>query len=48
MHSDFVDAIKDTLFGTIFIAFYNEEFEKNKSIKFTQSVLKIVDQYERD
>ena len=48
-HSDnFVDAMKETPFGPIFMAFYNEEFGAEKGLKSNISVLKIVDQYDRD
>ena len=40
--------MKVTLFGALFIAFYNEDFKKDKGSKSTQSVLKIVDWYDRD
>ena len=45
---DFVDAMKETLFGPIFMAFYNEEFGDEKDLKSNISVLKIVDQYDKD
>ena len=48
IQADFVDAIKETPFGPIFMAFYNEEFGAEKSLKSNISVLKIVDQYDRD
>ena len=37
--------MKETLFGAIFIAFYNEEFGADKGMKSNISVLKTVDQY---
>ena len=40
--------MKETLFGAIFIAFYNNEFGANKDIKSNISVLKIVDQYDKE
>ena len=45
---DFVDAMKETPFGPIFMALYNEEFGAEKGLKSNISVLKIVDQYDRD
>ena len=46
--TDFVNAMKETLFGAIFIAFYNEEFGANKDMKSNINVLKIVDRYDRE
>jgi len=43
IHADFVDAMKETLFGPIFMAFYNEEFDTEKGLKSNISLLKIVD-----
>ena len=40
--------MKETSFGPIFMAFYNEEFDIEKGLKSNISVLKIVDQYDRD
>ena len=48
IHPDFVNAMNETPFGTIFIAFYNEKFGGDKGLKSNISVLKIVDQYVRD
>ena len=33
IQSDFVNAMKETLFGAIFMAFYNEEFGGDKGLK---------------
>ena len=46
--ANFVDAIKETPFNTIFMAFYNKEFRAEKGLKLNISVLKIVEQYDRD
>ena len=43
-----MNAMKETPFGAIFIAFYNEEFGADKGMKLNISVLKIVDQYDRE
>ena len=48
IQADFVDAMKVTLFCPIFMAFYNEEFGAEKGLKSNISLLKIVDQYDRD
>ena len=48
IHSDFINAMKDTPFGPIFMAFYNEKFGINKSLKSKISVLKIVKHYNKD
>ena len=48
IQDDFVDAIKEDPLGPIFMAFYNEEFGAEKGLKLNISVLKIVDQYDRD
>jgi len=40
--------MKETPFGAIFIAFYNEEFGADKNMKSNISVLKIVDRYDMD
>ena len=48
IQADFVDAMKETPFGPIFMAFYNEEFGAGKGLKSKISVLKIVNQYDRD
>ena len=48
IQADFLDAMKDTPFGPIFMAFYNEEFGTEKGLKSNISVLKIVNQYDRD
>ena len=40
---DFMNAMKETPFGAIFIAFYNKEFGADKGMKSNISVLKIVD-----
>ena len=45
IQSDFVNAMKETLFGAIFIAFYNEEFGADKGMNSNISVLKIVNRY---
>ena len=44
IRADFVGAMKETSFGPIFMAFYNEEFGGEKGLKSNISVLKIVDQ----
>jgi len=43
---DFVNVMKETPFYAIFLAFYNEEFGADKSMKSNITVLKIVDQYD--
>ena len=48
IQANFVNAMKETPFGAIFIAFYNEEFGADKGMKSNISVLKIVDQYDRE
>ena len=48
IQADFVDAMKETPFGPIFMAFYNEEFCAEKGLKSNISVLKIVDNYDRE
>ena len=48
IQADFVDAMKETLFGPIFMTFYNEEFSAKKGLKSNISVLKTVDQYDRE
>ena len=48
IRADFVNAMKETPFGAIFIAFYNEDFSADKGLKSNISVLKIVDQYDRE
>ena len=40
--------MKETPVGAIFIVFYNEEFGADKSKKSNISVLKIIDQYNRE
>ena len=47
IQGNFVNAMKETPFGPIFMAFYNEEFGAEKGLKSKISVLKIVDQYDR-
>ena len=42
IQTDFVKAMKETSFGAIFIAFYNEEFGTDNCMKSNISVLKIV------
>jgi len=37
--------MKETPFGAIFMAFYNEKYKGDKDLKSNISVLKIVDQY---
>ena len=48
IHPDFVNAMKETPFSIIFMAFYNKKFGGDKGLKSNISVLKIVDQYDRD
>jgi len=48
IQADFVDAMKVTPFGSIFMAFYNKEFGAEKGLKSNISLLKIVNQYDRD
>ena len=43
--ADFVDAMKETLFDPIFMAFYSEEFGAEKGLKSNVSVLKIVENH---
>ena len=43
IQANFVDAMRETPFGLIFMAFYNEEFGVEKGLKSNISVLKIVD-----
>ena len=43
-----MNSMKETPFGAIFIAFYNEECGADKGMKSNISVLKIVDQYDRE
>ena len=45
---DFVNGMKKIPFGAIFMAFYNEEFGADKGLKLNISVLKIVNQYDRE
>ena len=40
--------MKDTPIGLTFMVFLNEKFRTEKGLKFNISVLKIVDQYDRD
>ena len=40
--------MRETPFGTIFMAFYIEEFKGEKGLKSNISVLKIVNQYDKD
>ena len=40
--------MKETSFGITLMAFYSENFGEDKSLKLNVSVLKIVDQYDRD
>jgi len=47
IQADFVNTMRKTPFGPIFMAFYNEEFGGNKGLKSDISLLKIVDQYDR-
>ena len=47
IQADFVNAMKETP-AAIFISFYNEEFGADKGMKSNISVLKIVNQYDRD
>ena len=47
-HSDFINVMKDTLFCPTFMAFYSKQFGIYNGLKFNISVLKIVDQYDRD
>ena len=48
IQANFVNAMKETPFGAIFRAFYNEEFGTDKGMKSNINVLKIVDQYDRN
>ena len=43
IQADFINAMKETPFGPIFMAFYNEEFGAETGLKSNISVLKIVD-----
>ena len=43
IQTDFVYAMKETPFGVVFMAFYNEEFDADKELKLNIRVLKIVD-----
>ena len=47
IHSDFVNAMKETLFRNIFMTFYSDDFGADKDLKSNISVMKIVDQYAR-
>jgi len=40
--------MRETPFGTIYMAFYSEKFRGDKSLKSNISVLKIINQYDRD
>ena len=44
--ANFVEAMKNTPFGPIFMAFYNEEFAAEKALKSNLAVLRILDQYD--
>ena len=46
IQADFVNAMRETPFGPIFMAFYNEEFGGDKHLKSNISLLKTVDQYD--
>ena len=48
IHADFVEAMNNTPFGPIFMAFYNEQFGAEKGLKSNVAVLRILDQYDRD
>jgi hypothetical protein len=50
MISDLVNAMKDTPFGALFMAFYNGDFsdDESKGYKSNVAVLRIVDAYDRD
>ena len=48
IQADFVEALNNTPFGPIFMAFYNEEFGAEKGLKSNVVVLRILDQYDRD
>ena len=48
IQADFVNAMRDTPFGPIFMAFYNEEFGGDKGLKSNINLLIIVDQYDRE
>ena len=41
LQADFVNAMKETPFGPIFMTFYNEEFGAEKGLKSNISVLKL-------
>ena len=43
IHPDFINAMKETPFDTIFMTFYNEELGGDKRLKLNISILKIVD-----
>jgi len=40
--------MKQTPFGVIFLAFYNEEFGADKGLKSNVTILKTVNQYDRE
>ena len=48
IHPYFVNAMEEIPFSKIFMAFYNEEFGGDKGLKSNISVMKIVDQHDRD
>ena len=48
IQADFVEAMKNTPFGPIFMAFYNKDFGDEKSLKSNVAVLRILDQYDRN
>jgi len=48
IQADFVEAMNNTPFGPIFMAFYNEEFGAEKALKSNVAVLRILDQYDRN
>ena len=43
IQADFLEAMKNTSFGPIFMAFYNEEFGVEKRLKSNIAVLSILD-----
>ena len=43
IQADFVEEMKNTPFGPIFMAFYNEEFGAEKGLKSNVAVLRILD-----
>ena len=43
IRADFVNAMRETPFGPIFMAFYNEEFGGEKALKSNVAVLRILD-----